>query len=282
MAAPKPPPDEKSGNSEELQRKSESLAREHSQKREVRLREERVRNLASDTPPQGTARDEGSASTSKSRGRVAATSNRANRIDDFPVEGEPRSSPSSSRPIEPLSRGPQGVAADDRPPGVVDDVAVELEELIRDARSGWRRLEGADRITFVAAVSTMIGVFLPWVSDPAHPFPQIGLFAGGVVHAALAVVAISLVVRRGRGKFDARGMRVGKREAHDAARRASLWHILLGAASTGLGVYFLVLLILGRSPDWGVKVHFGLYWTLLSGTGLSYGGFARFLRRDDG
>jgi hypothetical protein len=270
-----PKNDEKSA-ADELQRKSESLAREHSQKREVRLREERVRHLSSDDG----RRDPPSGSTSKS-GRVAATSSRASRIDDFPADDDaPRESRSSSRGHE-LPRGPQGVAADDRPAGVVDEVAVELEELIRDARSGWRRLETSDRITFVAAASTLLGVFMPWVSDPAHPtFPQLGLFAGGIVHMALSIAAIGLVVKRAAGRYDARGMRIPKREAIAAARRASLWHILLGAASTAFGVYFLVVIILSRAPDWVVTPRIGLYWTLISGTGLSYGGFARFLRRD--
>lgn len=268
-----PKNDEKSA-AEELQRKSESLAREHSQKREVRLREDRVRHLSSDDP--------GSGSASRSRsGRVAATSSRASRIDDFPADDEPPRESRSSRGHE-LPRGPQGVAADDRPAGVVDEVAVELEELLRDARSGWRRLETSDRITFVAALSTLLGVFMPWVSDPAHPtFPQLGLFAGGIVHAALSIAAIGLVVKRARGRYDARGMRIPKREAIAAARRASLWHILLGAASTAFGVYFLVVIILSRAPDWVVTPRIGLYWTLISGTGLSYGGFARFLRRDE-
>jgi hypothetical protein len=80
---------------------------------------------------------------------------------------------------------------------------------------------------------------------------------------------------------DRRAVSLGRRELEAQTRRTSLWHILIGSLSTFLGAYFLLTYGLMRSPEWNIKIHFGLYWTLAWGLGLSYGGFARFLKRND-
>ena len=147
-------------------------------------------------------------------------------------------------------------------------------------RAGWRRFEGADRITMVAALLTLVGVLLPWLGAKDGTW-QMGLNAGGSVHAALAIAAIVLVVGRTR-RYDQRGERLAGRERAGKARRASLWHLLLGAVSTLLCAYFLVVYGLQRSVAPGLQIKFGLYVTLAAGMGLSYGGFARFWGRHEG
>jgi hypothetical protein len=93
----------------------------------------------------------------------------------------------------------------------------------------------------------------------------------GRVHGALAVAAIALAL--GRGKDAAHG---SSRTVDRTARRASLFHVLLGALSTVVGAALLVYWGFVKSPTHPIDVHLGFYWTLAMGTGLSYGGFARF------
>ena len=50
--------------------------------------------------------------------------------------------------------------------GRIDQVAVELNLLTHDWRKNWRSMERSGRITFLAALATVISVFLPWVSKP--------------------------------------------------------------------------------------------------------------------
>jgi hypothetical protein len=49
-----------------------------------------------------------------------------------------------------------------------------------------------------------------------------------------------------------------------------------------VALFFVVVTGFERSADPDLHVRFGLYWTLASGMGLSYGGFVRFLHRRDG
>jgi hypothetical protein len=307
-------PEPREGESDRLLQKSESMAREHSQKREMKIRSERVRHLsssepdpqalqaaASPTPGGGSSRREPSSSSSRNApsGRVAAPTGRAamisERIPEAPASenrsnsgalevrevresrglGRDGPEPRESRPNEPILIGR---------PSMVDDVAIELEDLLREAITAWRRSEIPDRITIVSAVLTLVGVLLPWTSDPSHPF-QLGITSGGVVHAALAITALVLLGQRGsndrRGLGSAIGSRGGmaRRELDAKARRTSLWHILIGSLSTFVGAYFLLTYGLMRTPEYHIHIHFGLYWTLAWGLGLSYGGFARFLKR---
>ncbi len=252
---PQKNPDEARAN--DIAQKSESMARELSQKRELRIRQERVRHLSSD--------DSGGGSRTRKPAPLAEDKTvRAEDVREPHREQRPRSAPTQTVPFYP-----------ERRPSMLDEVATELEELLRDLRGGWRRWEAADRITFVAAFATLIGVLLPWTSDKTHVF-QLGIAAGGGFHAALACAAVALLV--GRGK---RGER-GGRARTSAARRASLWHLLLGATSTILCAYFLVIYGAQRSAATGLEIRFGLYVTLAAGMGLSYGGFARFWSRHEG
>jgi hypothetical protein len=256
----------------DIAQKSESMARELSQKREMRIRQERVRHLSSDdpparsgrTPPPRQGRDSSPPKPGPDDMTLRAEDNRARQLTRDTRVLEPPTP--VSPPFYP-----------ERRPSMLDEVAVELEELLRDLRAGWRRWAASDRITFVAALATLVGVLLPWTSDKGHVF-QLGIVAGGAFHAALAVAAIALVVARGR-RFDERGERLSGRERATRGRRASLWYLLLGATSTVLCAYFLVIYGLQRSAQTGLEIRFGLYVTLAAGMGLSYGGFARFFGR---
>ncbi len=259
---------------DDIAAKSELMARELSQKRELRIRQERVRHLSSDEAP--------AKEPMPSRaGRVTAR---------LPTEARP-AGPKSSFVDDKTVRQPDMLRAEpsrlDRSstsppfypaarPSVVDDVAVELEELMRDVRAGWRRCEAADRITLMAALITFLGVLLPWLGTKEGGW-QMGLSAGGAVHAALAITAIVIVVDRYR-----RCERLADRERAAKVRRASLWHLLLGAASTLFCAYFLVVFGLQRAAAPELQIKFGLYVTLAAGMGLSYGGFSRFWGRHGG
>ncbi|MCC7110372.1 MAG: hypothetical protein IT382_13860 [Deltaproteobacteria bacterium] len=256
-------PDERASD---LAQKSENMARELSQKREARLRQERAR--------QG---DEGRPRTPSSRPSPNSRSGAEDRTlhnDDRTPREERRDTRVDPHPA------PPPFFPDARRGNMLDDVAVELEELLRDLRAGWRRFSGADRITFLASLLVLVGVMLPWTSDRAHPF-SLGITAGGVFHAALAVVAIALSVARGR-RLDGSGARISSRERAQRGRRASLWHLLIGATSTALCAYFLVIYGLQRSAETGLEIRYGLYVTLAAGMGLSYGGFSRFWSRHNG
>lgn len=256
-------PDERASD---IAQKSESMARELSQKREMRLRQERGRQGEEGRPRTPSSRPSPN-SRSGLEDRTLHNDDRAPREERRDTRVDPQPQPPPFFPNQ--RRG-----------NMLDDVAVELEELLRDLRAGWRRFSGADRITFLASLLVLVGVMLPWTTDKAHPF-NLGITAGGVAHAALAVVAIALSVGRGR-RMDASGARIPSRERLQRARRASLWHLLIGAASTALCAYFLVIYGLQRSSDTGLEIRYGLYVTLAAGMGLSYGGFSRFWSRHDG
>lgn len=280
MAPPTKTPDDARAN--DIAQKSESMARELSQKREMRIRQERVRHLSSDDVPGVNS----SASGSKEQQRRTPASSRLPTRqppapDDKTIRAEDaapvRTRTQRDTRVEPPPSSGSPPFYPEKKPSMLDDVATELEELLRDARAGWRRWEAADRITVVAAALTLVGVLLPWLSDKTHAL-QLGIVAGGAFHAALAVAAIALTVGRSR-RYDNRGERLGGRERASRARRASLWHLLLGATSTVLCAYFLVFYGMQRSTVPGLEIRFGLYVTLAAGMGLSYGGFARFFGR---
>lgn len=234
----------------DIAQKSESMARELSQKREMRIRQERVRQLSDEdarrprTPRPGKVHDD----------RTVRQ-----------PEGEVRDTRVEQHPDPPFYP--------ERKPSMLDDVATELEELLRDLRAGWRRFAGADRLTFLSALLVLIGTLLPWTSVGKTMNP--GIVIGGGLHAALAVAAIALCVGR------ARRTDLSSRDRALRARRASLWHLLIGAASMALGAYFLVVFGLQRSSSSGLEIRYGLYVTLAAGMGLSYGGFARFWSKHD-
>ena len=273
----------------DIAQKSESMQRELSQKREMRIRQERVRHLSSDDAP---VPDRPRPSTRAPGTKPPTPDDKTIRAEDALPRGEPaesRARPSRERERERERGGERRESREPAPASppfyperrlsIVDDVAVELEELLRDMRSAWRRFEASDKITTFAAVLTIFGVLMPWLADKDGTW-RMGLNAGGAAHAALAVAAIALVVARNR-RYDARGERLAGRERQGRARRVSLWHLLLGAGSTLLCAYVLVVYGLQRSVAPGLQIKFGLYVTLAAGMGLSYGGFARFWSRHE-
>lgn len=269
MPSPKSPDEARASD---IAQKSESMARELSHEREMRLRQERARQAAPDDPAPAGARPSSRKPVPRSP-RLPPGSGGGAREDERGVRARPAArdtrvlpGPSASPPFYP-----------ERKPVVLDDVATELEELLRDVGLGWRRAVAADRITVAAAVLTMVGVLLPWTSDASRGAVP-GIVMGGGLHAALAVTAIALSVRRGQ-QLDPRGERLSGPARRARARRTSLWHLLLGSASTLLCGYFLVVYGLQRDAVPGLEIRYGLYVTLAAGMGLSYGGFARFFAR---
>ncbi|HEY4222067.1 MAG TPA: hypothetical protein VGO62_12010 [Myxococcota bacterium] len=254
-------PDEARQN--DIAQKSESMARELSQKREMRIRQDRVRHLSNDDSAPGSAAGSASGSVGRTRKGTPAADDKTVRAEEI---REPKQSQRPRQAEQPPPFYPE------RRPSMLDEVATEIEELWRDLRSGFRRWPLADKITFLAAVTTLVGVMMPWISDKTHAF-SLGITSGGSLHAGLAVAAVALLVSRGK-----RGG-AGKGERLATARRTSLWHLLLGATSTLLCLYFLVIYGLQRSAATGLEIRFGLYVTLSAGMGLSYGGFARFWSR---
>jgi hypothetical protein len=274
-------------NAEEMAREHSARreTREHSARREIRMREDRVRHLGSEAA-------EGAPPPKRPRAVEARPT-----APEAPPDGDKK--PRLSDPFPPLSEKRAPTRADAKKPNspeghtdarsgaheptrpranqpvaasgsAVDELALEIEDLLRRSRIGWSAMESADRVTIIAALGTLIGVFTPWVSTPTRPF-SLGIVEGGVVHGALAVAAIALAL--GRGKDAAHG---SSRTVDRTARRASLFHVLLGALSTVVGAALLVYWGFVKSPTHPIDVHLGFYWTLAMGTGLSYGGFARF------
>jgi len=247
--------------------KSDRLAREYKKELERRARHDRGRRPDDESPSARPKRSKAKRSRSSSRPRKSGSA-----APLPPDEGDARRQARAetrprSEPAPPPPTAPERVAP---PRSTMDQLAMELDEQLREARFRWRGLRGADKLTLVCAFFMAVGVLLPWRSDPAHPL-QIGLTVGGGFHLALAALAFALVLRSASKTT----MRAA---ASDLAsdRRASLWLVLCGAASTLAGAYFLLLIGLEKAPDWSVNIHFGVYWTLVSGTGVSYGGFARF------
>jgi hypothetical protein len=188
------------------------------------------------------------------------------------VSAVPRQPPQ----VDPKARTPM-------PPGFmhqgrVDQVAIELNLFSHDWRKSWRSMERSGRITMLAAVGTMLSVFLPWVSTPHLPY-GLGILTGGGIHFALSVFAIYLLTSR--KKIIKRMLRRGKlnRSLRLWMRRIALWHIFLGAASCLASMFFLVYYgFLQRQPDFEIKIHFGFYLSLFFGGGLAFGGWSYFSR----
>jgi hypothetical protein len=247
-----PPQKSQEERAADIAQKSESMARELSQKREMRIRQERVRQLSDEDA-----------------GRRKNTP-RPSKIHDDRTVRQPEGDVRDTRVLDVPANPP---FHPERRLNLLDDVATELEELLRDLRAGWHRFAMADRLTFLASCTVLIGVLLPWTT--AGKLTQPGILSGGVLHAALAVAAIALCVGRGRRDLPAR-------DRYLRARRASLWHLVIGAASVALGGYYLVVFGFQRAGAPGLDIRYGLYVTLAAGMALSYGGFARFWSKHDG
>lgn len=261
MTKGRSPPDESPIRPESLAEKSDAMARAFHAARDPRARDERpaqerVRRLPADGAERPPARP-----PQKPPASAPAT---------HAPPPRPRHAPRSEVPPPPGSEAPTAVSNQDQ-------LAVELDEFLREIKQSWRNFGYADRISLVSALLMCVGVWLPWVSDPAHSL-ELGLTAGGAMHLGIAVAALLLVWH---GSFAAtrRDITLSARERGRRYRRASMWLVLLGALSTLLGAYLLVMLGLQKDAAWPIDVHFGLYGTLAAGTGLSYGGYVRFSRR---
>lgn len=178
--------------------------------------------------------------------------------------------------VDPKARTPM-------PPGFmhqgrVDQVAIELNLFSHDWRKSWRSMERSGRITMLAAIGTMLSVFLPWISTPHLPY-GLGILTGGGIHFALAIFAIYLLTSR--KKILKRMLRRGKlnRSLRLRMRRIALWHIFLGGASCFASLIFLLYYgFLQRQPNFEIKIHFGFYLSLFFGGGLAFGGWNYFSR----
>jgi hypothetical protein len=178
----------------------------------------------------------------------------------------------NNKPVKPLVR-PAAAKKIDVPSqdaGMTDRVALELEELLRDGGLAWRRWSAAQRVTTLAAIGTLLGTLLPWVSTPGRPY-VLGVAAGGVVHVLLAVASLSLTWRAEAAAEGTSG--------NSVRRRTALLQLLIGALSTAVGAWFVLTYGLERRAA-PLTIRYGLYLTLLAGAALSYGGFARFRAPD--
>ena len=163
--------------------------------------------------------------------------------------------------------------------GRIDQVAVELNLLTHDWRKNWRSMERSGRITFLAALATVISVFLPWVSKPGLPYGP-GILCGGGVHLALSIFAMYLLTSRKRllRRMNRRGRL--NRSLRLWLRRIAMWHIFLGGASTLTSILFLLYYgyLKRQLPVGAVAIHWGFYVSLFFGAGLAFGGWSHFSR----
>ncbi len=292
-----PPPPKTTGASGSPAEEAERLGREHSNKRELKMRQERVRALADDKEP--PPRPRSAAGATGVPGVVGApvvqprksNAPAENRADDErpPVparaqERRPRDVDDRTRDAvdnaKRAERVPTKTPAEPAP-GVIDAVAVEAEDLMREGGAVWARFSVADRITFVCAILTGLGTLLPWLYRKNEEL-VLGLGCGGIVHAAIAVAALALLIRRELPIVDERGLRPNAQGQRRRARRTALLLLLLALVSTLAGTWFLlVYAAVHRFAVSGLEVRFGLYVTLAAGLGLSYSGFAFFWRGGD-
>ena len=304
---PKPaPPNPDDERRRDAAAEADRLGREHSNKREMKARADRLRTAGDDPRPRVATGVPGAPGApvlqprrveSRPEIRVpesdrATPLREASEVPPPPVTARFERSareerPRDERPREERRERPrqQREAVYDRQQrSVIDEVAVEAEEFIRDYSGLWRRFNVADKITVVAALLTLFGAFLPWLWRP-HEEVVIGLGCGGIIHAMIACASIALLVRRDRPSLDERGLRPTPARQRQLARRTALWLLLLSLMSTVAGTWFL--LVYGAVRRFEVptlEVGIGLYVALAAGLGLSYSGFAFFwrLNKDSG
>ncbi|MDP2345925.1 MAG: hypothetical protein Q8O67_33605 [Deltaproteobacteria bacterium] len=283
---------------------AERLGREHSNKRELKMRQERVRALADDskTPQPPRARPPAGSGGTGVPGVPGApvvqprkTSVAESRVPDVDDRAPPGRTPAAPRPAQSAEREripdrpkvvtkplPPPPAEPTQPgPSVIDDVAVEAEELMREGGNVWGRFTVADKITFICAILTGMGTLLPWLYRKNEEL-VLGVGCGGIVHAVVAVTAMALLIRRELPIVDDRGLRPSPNQQRRRARRTALLLLLLALVSTVAGTWFL--LVYGAVRRFAVsdlEVSVGLYVTLAAGLGLSYSGFAYFWRGGD-
>jgi|GEM_PF-1715870 len=198
-----------------------------------------------------------------------------------PVERErppPRPQP-SARPAERAPLREEAPAQHiDGSASVIDDVAVEAEELLREGGTLWRGFSLADKITLASAMFTLLGTMLPWLRR-AHEEVVLGMGSGGVVHAVIACLSVWLLIQRDKASLDERGLRPTPAKQRQRARRTALWMLLLSLLSTIAGTWFLLVYgVVRRFEVPTLEIGLGLYVSLAAGLGLSYSGFAFFWR----
>ena len=182
-----------------------------------------------------------------------------------PINVPPLSSVSEIDRKRPASRSKHRPVPQDRPRTLVpeptkapsDLIAMELDDMIRGVRARWRR---GTKVGILSSMAVLIGTLLPWTSD-AGQLHRLGIFAGASLHVLIGALALFLSVR----KPPKRGA------ARDAMRL-----ILLGILSIVIGIFLLGYWIFQKQSGLSVQIHWGFYWTLASGMGIAYGGYARF------
>jgi hypothetical protein len=269
---------------------AERLAREHTNKREQRTRQERGRPWDEGrspptmrTPPERPSVAPGSAVARP----LSSTTTRLGPVDDqtMPVLAHHDDSlrTVAQMPLfdgtreAPVSGGRESASP---AAALIDDVAIEAEELLRETSSVWGRWSIADRISASAAFLTLGGTLLPWLWRK-NADVVLGIGSGGIVHAVVAVAALYLLFRRETVLVDERGVRLTPARKEQRGRRTALWMLLLALVSTVAGTWLLLVWGAVRRyevPD--LEIGIGLYLTLAAGLGLSYSGFSFFWRRE--
>jgi len=269
---------------------AERLGREHSNKREMKARAERMQAKPEQPRSTGVPGVPGAPVVQPRRpseSRVPDAEAQAPREGRTPAAPRPAERPATDRPSErppERERPPPRPAPSPSPPAapeqvsVIDAVAVEAEEMLREGGTLWRRFTVADKITLFSAMLSLVGTMLPWLRR-AHEQIELGIAGGGVVHAVIACACVALLVRRERPALDDRGLRPSSAKQRQLARRTALWMLLLSLASTIAGTWFLIVYgMVRRFEVPTLEIGVGLYVTLAAGLGLSYSGFAYFWR----
>jgi hypothetical protein len=314
-----PPPKPAPGPDDERRRdaaaEADRLGREHSNKRELKARAERLRPTTDERrtgvpgvsgAPVVQPRRESRVPDADPPGREGRTPAAPRPAVDRPAERPPERDRSVDRGLErperpevrapadrpapvppprpdrPPPRPAAAVAVEEPPGNIIDEVAIEAEELLREGGTLWGRFSVADKVSIFAAVVVVIGAMLPWLARP-HEEVVLGVGSGGILHVVLAVAAVALLVRRDRAALDERGLRPSASRQKQLARRTALSLLLLSLGSTLSGIWFLLVYgVVRRFEVPTLEIGGGLYLTLAAGLGLSYSGFAYFWRASKG
>ncbi len=327
---PKPAPGAPvSGPDDERRRdaaaEADRLGREHSNKRELKARAERLRPTTDERrtgvpgvpgAPVVQPRRESRVPDAEPPGREGRTPAAPRPATDRPAERPPERQPERDRSVDrglerpdpprpvtgerpPVERpssppprperapsrpipAPAPAVVDDTPGNIIDEVALEAEELLREGGTLWGRWTIADKVSVFSAVVVILGTMLPWLVRP-HEEVVLGVGSGGILHDVLAVGALALLVRRDRAVLDERGLRPSASKQKQLARRTALYLLLLSLVSTLAGIWFLLVYgVVRRFEVPTLEIGGGLYLALAAGLGLSYSGFAHFWRASKG
>jgi hypothetical protein len=317
---PKPAPSPDDERRRDAAAEADRLGREHSNKRELRARAERLRPATDERrtgvpgvpgAPVVQPRRESRVPDAEAPGRDGRTPaaprpavdrsaerpDRDRNVDrglERPERPEPRpaerpaadrSAPPPPRAERPPARPAAPVApapVEEPPTNIIDEVAIEAEELLREGGTLWHRWTIADKVSVGAALLVVLGALLPWLKRP-HEEVVLGVGSGGILHVVLAVAVVGLLVRRDRALLDDRGLRPSASQQKRLARRTALYMLLLSLASTLSGIWYLLVYGLVRRFEVPtLEIGGGLYLALAGGLGLSYSGFAYFWQASKG